>query len=312
MTVELSPPKGIDVSRVLDICHGLKGKVDAINVPDCQRSILKMSSLAMSKIIEDETGIETVWQLTCRDRNLIALQADLIGAYALGIRTVLALTGDPVQVGDHKDHAKQVFHLESTRMLELIHALNNGQDATGKDLMRGGTSFTTGAAINPLRINKPSQIKRLTQKLQRGVDFFQTQPVYSPEPVEEMLEIMANCCDEVGCEIPKSLIGIVPPASAKAARFMNQTVAGIDIPESFVEILERSKDPKAESIKFCADVVESIKPLADGFHFMPVAMESRVGELLDACFRPQLVVQSPKTHKSLPNLEATKRLSSVI
>lgn len=284
ITVELSPPKGIDVSRVLSITEGLKGKVDAINVPDCQRSILKMSSLAMSKLIEDNVGIETVWQLTCRDRNVIALQADLIGAYALGIKTVLALTGDPVQVGDHKDIAQQVFHVESTRLLELIGQLNDGKDATGKELVRGGTDFNVGAALNPLRISKSSQMRRLSQKLMRGVDFFQTQPVYSPEPIKEMNEVLAECCKDVGCEPPKTLIGIVPPASANAARFMNKTVAGIDIPESFIELLEKAKDPKLESIKFCADIVESLKPHADGFHFMPVAMESRVSELLDACF----------------------------
>jgi len=284
VTVELSPPKGVDVSRVIAIAAALKGKVDAINVPDCQRSILKMSSLAMSKLIEDQTGIETVWQLTCRDRNLLALQADLIGAYALGLKTVLALTGDPVQVGDHKDHAMQVFHLESTRMLELIHGLNEGRDATGKTLVRGGTGFTVGAALNPLKLGKPSQMRRLSQKLERGVDFFQTQPVYSLDPIMGMQDVLAACCAEVGCAPPKVMIGIVPPASANAARLMNQTVAGIDIPDSFIELLERSKDPIGESIRFCAEVVERLKPYADGFHFMPVAMESRAEELLDACF----------------------------
>ncbi len=284
ITVELSPPKGTDMAVLVERVASLKGKVDAINVPDCQRSILKMSSLATSKIIQDETGVECVWQLTCRDRNLIALQADLLGAWAMGIRTVLALTGDPVQVGDHKDYAQQVFHLESTRLLELIHTLNRGQNATGADLKKNGTDFTVGSALNPLRLSKVAQQNRLKAKLERGVHFFQTQPVYEPEPVEQMNEILQKACDEVGCPVPRVMIGIVPPSSAKAARFMNQTVAGINIPESFIDLLERSDDPRQESIAFCAEVVERLKPIATGFHFMPVAMESRVGDLLDRCF----------------------------
>lgn len=284
VSVELSPPKGTDISALLERVNILKNRVDAINIPDCQRSILKMSSLATSKLIQDATGVECVWQLTCRDRNLIALQADLLGAWAMGIRTVLALTGDPVQVGDHKDYAQQVFHLESTRLLELIHTLNRGENATGATLKKNGTGFTVGSALNPLRLSKAAQQNRLKAKLERGVDFFQTQPVYEPEPVEQLNEILQKACDDVGCSMPRVMIGIVPPSSAKAARFMNQTVAGINIPESFIDLLERSGDPKGESIAFCADVIEQLKPLATGFHLMPVGMESRVSDLLDRCF----------------------------
>ncbi len=284
ITVEFSPPKGTDISQLVQRVSAIKGKADAINIPDCQRSILKMSSLATSKIIQDQSGMETVWQLTCRDRNLLALQADILGAYALGLTNILALTGDPIQVGDHKEYAKQVFHLESTRLLELIHNLNAGRDATGKDLKKSGTKFTVGAALNPLKLSSTAQRNRLKAKLERGVDFFQTQPVYDEEPIEQMNDILADCCKELGCPIPKVLVGIVPPSSAKAARFMNAHVAGINIPESFIDILEKSKDPKQESILYCAEALQRLKPISPGFHFMPVAMETRVGELLDKCF----------------------------
>lgn len=284
VTVELSPPKGTDVTRLLENALALKGKVDAINVPDCQLSMLKMSSMATSKLIQDHTGIEAVWQLTCRDRNLIALQADLLGGYALGLRNVLALTGDPVQIGDQKEHARQVFHLESVRLLDLMKTMNNGKDACGQDLKGHGTDFTIGAAINPFKLGNRAQQLRLKQKVERELSFFQTQPVYHREPVEQTLELLKSIGDELGCKPPKLLLGIIPPRSAQAARRMNQEIVGVNIPESFIEILERSSQPLVESIRYCADVVRELQPMADGFHFMPVGMASKVGLLLDECF----------------------------
>lgn len=284
ITVELSPPRGTDVTRLLAQAEALKGKVDAINVPDCQLALLKMSSMAASKLIQDATGIETVWQLTCRDRNLIALQADLMGGYALGLRNVLALTGDPVQVGDQKDQAKQVFHLEAVRLLELLQRLNRGVDACDRELKAGGTDFVVGSALNPFKLSNRAQQLRLQQKLERGVTFFQTQPVYHTEPVERMMDVLRESAELVGCPPPRVLIGIIPPRSADAARRMNKDITGVNIPESFIEVLERSPQPALESIHYCGDVVEGLKPLADGFHFMPVGMASKIGLLLDACF----------------------------
>lgn len=284
VTVELSPPKGTDMTRLLERSISLKGKVDAINVPDCQLSILKMSSMVTSKLIQDASGIETVWQLTCRDRNLIALQADLLGGYAMGLRNVLALTGDPVQIGDQKEHAKQVFHLESVRLLDLILTLNNGRDACGQELTHQGTQFTVGAALNPFRLSNRAQQLRLRQKIERCVDFFQTQPVYHPEPVERMLELLLEAADQAGCPPPKLLLGIIPPRNADAARRMNREIVGVNIPDSFIELLERSSQPALDSIHFCAEVVQKLKPFADGFHFMPVGMASKIGLLLDECF----------------------------
>ncbi len=284
VTVELSPPKGTDVSRLIKRAMSLKGKVDAINIPDCQRSILKMSAMATAKIIQDVCGIDTVWQLTCRDRNLIALQADLMGAYALGIRTVLALTGDPVQVGDQKEVAKQVFHVDSVRLLDLIQQMNIGLDATGKELRQGGTGFCTGGALNPFRISNHAQQLRIRKKLENGLTFFQTQPVYDLETVIRMNEVVQGIAQEVGGPPPKIMLGIIPPRSAEAARFMNGSIVGINIPESLIAILERSENPALESIQFCADVVRELTPHSDGFHFMPVGMETKAAMLVDACF----------------------------
>lgn len=284
ITVELSPPKGTDISRIVQIAKQLKGRVDAINVPDCQRSVLKMSSMVASKIIQDEVGIETVWQLTCRDRNMIALQADLIGASAMGLKNILALTGDPVQVGDQREVAKQVFHLEAVRLLDLLNALNQGLDATGRALPRGGTEFTVGAALNPFRLSNHAQKMRLCQKLERQVSFFQTQPVYTVDVVERMTEILAEAAAQVGRPVPKLMIGLIPPRNADAARLMNQSVSGITIPPDFIDLLERSENPLQESFRYCAEVVSQLGGLCDGFHFMPVGMESQAAALLDHCF----------------------------
>lgn len=284
VTVELSPPRGTDVSRVIQHATALQGRVDAINVPDCQLSILKMSSLATAKLIQDASGIETIWQMTCRDRNLIALQADLMGGYALGLHNILALTGDPVQIGDQREQAKQVFHLDSVRLLHLLRALNHGRDACGVPLGKGGTQFVVGAALNPFKLNSRAQQLRLRHKMEQGVSFFQTQPAYQREPVERMCELLAEAAHDVGCPIPKVLIGIIPPRHAQAARRMNQEITGINIPTELIDLLERSEQPVLESIRYCAEVVHQLKPFGNGFHFMPIGMASKVGLLLDECF----------------------------
>jgi methylenetetrahydrofolate reductase (NADPH) len=284
VTVELSPPKGTDVSRLLAQAMPLKGRVDAINIPDCQLSMLKMSSMAAAKLVQDATGIEAVWQLTCRDRNLIALQADLLGGYALGLKNVLALTGDPVQIGDQKAHAKQVFHLEAVRLLDLLKALNSGQDACGQELKSQGTQFTVGAALNPFKLSNRAQQLRLHQKMERCISFFQTQPVYNRDAVEKMMALLHEISLQVGCPPPKVLLGIIPPRSADAARRMNQTIVGVNIPQEFIDLLERSSNPVLDSMRFCAEVVHELTPFCDGFHFMPVGMGSKTGLLLDECF----------------------------
>ncbi len=285
ITVEISPPKGTDVSLFLNHVRPLKEWVDAINVPDCQRSILKMSSLAASKIIQDELGVEAVWQLTGRDRNAIALQADLLGAWALGIQTVLALTGDPVQVGDQAEVAKQVSHLDSLRLLELIRSMNEGRDATGKEFKRGGTQFCTGSALNPHRMSREAQIHRLQYKLGLGLHFLQSQPIYDLQTLIDVNEVLQSLCDKLNCHVPKLLVGIIPPKSAEFARFMNQKILGISIPNSFIDLLERSDNPIRESIAFCADLVEELAPYAGGFHFMPVGMEKHAPTMLEACLK---------------------------
>jgi methylenetetrahydrofolate reductase (NADPH) len=288
ITVEFSPPRGVDVTRLLNLSRQLVGKVDAINIPDCQRAMLKMSSMAAARLVQDETGLETVWQITCRDRNLIALQSDLLGAYALGLRNVLVLTGDPVQVGDQKSVAQQVFHLDSVRFLDLVQTMNMGFDASAQVLKHGATQFTLGSAVNPFRVFNHAQRNRLRQKMERGVQFFQTQPVYDVDSAKRLMEVVQDVADEVRCAVPKVLLGIIPPRNANAARMMNKSIVGVQIPNLLIDLLDRCDNPAEESLRYCAEVIEALKPFADGFHIMPVGMESKVGGLLDQVFYPPL------------------------
>ena len=275
ITLELSPPKGVDTSRILARATALKGLVDAINVPDCQRALLRQSSLTTAVLIERQVGIETIWQLTCRDRNLIALQADLLGGYALGLKTVLALTGDPVQIGDQKTVAQQVFHLDAVRLLSLVSKLNAGMDATQTPFKEGGTAFITGSALNPLRLHNQAQKRRLCLKLEAGVDFFQTQPLYHREALEAGLSALADCVAQVGCASPKVLLGMVPPKSGDSARFLNKTVPGIAIPQGLIDRLDEAIDPADESLHYCANLLAGMASLVDGVHLMPVVLENR-------------------------------------
>lgn len=288
ITVEITPPKGSDMTTMIERVRPLVPYVDAINVPDSQRAMLKMSSMAASKILQDELGVDTVWQLTGRDRNVLALQADLMGGWALGLRNVLALTGDPIAIGDQSDVAKQVSHVEALRLLELIKNLNDTQDAAGNPLKLGGTNFCYGAALNPNRMTRTAQQHRLEYKIRLGVQYFQTQPVYDAEVVREAKQLVQELSASYENPTPKLMIGIIPPKSADFARFLNAKLPGVHIPENIVELLEKSNDPVKESMAYCADLVQAFWEHADGFHFMPVSMEKRAPELLEMCLKHKL------------------------
>ena len=277
ITAELSPPRGSDVSTLLSRAEALKPLVDAINIPDCQRAMLKLSSMVASIMIQQQVGVETVWQLTCRDRNLIALQSDLLGGWAMGLCNLLALTGDPVQVGDQAPMANQVFHLEAIRLLDLLQRLNSSLDAQQAPLKAGGTSFCVGSALNLARLHGAAQQQRLRQKLERGVNFFQTQPVYDQDTLLKGLEVVSNAAIAVGVTPPPVLLGLVPPKSAEAARRFNQTVPGIHIPADWIEALEQTQDPKTSmriSFERCGEWMQQAAPLVQGLHLMPVGIEA--------------------------------------
>jgi methylenetetrahydrofolate reductase (NADPH) len=273
ITAEVAPPKGGDPSQMLKMAQTLKGRVHAVNITDGSRAVLRMSSLAASVILLQH-GIEPVWQLACRDRNRLALQADLMGAHALGIRNILALTGDPVQAGDHPD-AKSVFDLESVRLLQLITKLNHGFDFNDKPLTDGVTDLFAGAAVDPQLKSWSGLQRRFERKLEAGAQFFQSQLISDFERLEKFMDQIAAGTDK------PILAGIFLLKSAKNATFINKYVPGVNIPQAIIDRLAAADDPLEEGMKIAAEQVQLARQLCQGVHLMAVKREDLIPKILD-------------------------------
>ncbi|WP_320666524.1 methylenetetrahydrofolate reductase [Prochlorococcus sp. MIT 1307] len=273
ITAEIMPPRGADPSRAIQKAQKLAKHVHALNVTDGSRAVMRMSSLALCKLLLD-IGLDPVLQIACRDRNRIALQADLLGANALGIKNVLCLTGDPVRVGDQPD-TKQVSEFNSIGLLKQVTSLNKGEDPVSGELADGPTSLFPGAAADPNCPSFNSLRRRLEQKRDAGARFLQTQMVMDPKVLE-------NFCNEVAnpLELPV-LAGVFLLKSAKNALFINRVVPGACIPNSIVNRLEQSTDPANEGIAIAAEQVQRFLGLAKGVHVMAIKAEERVAEILE-------------------------------
>ena len=273
ITAEVAPPKGGNPEQMIQMAATLKGRVHAVNITDGSRAVLRMSSFAASVILQQQ-GIEPICQMACRDRNRIGLQSDLMGAHALGIRNILALTGDPVKAGDHPD-AKSVFDLESVRLLQLIGKLNGGFDSNDKALTDGATDLFVGAAVDPQCRSWSGLQKRFERKLAAGAQFFQSQMVTDFELFEKfMTQIAADCNKPI-------LAGIFLLKSAKNARFINKCVPGVQIPEHIIDRLEQAKNPLEEGMKIAAEQVKTAQELCQGVHMMAVKREDLIVPILD-------------------------------
>ena len=270
VTSEVVPPKGTDMSEVLKAVEHVRGVVDAINVTDGSGAIMRASSLAVSKAILD-AGVDPIFQITCRDRNRLALQADLLGAHILGIRNVLALTGDDPKAGDHPD-AKPVFDLTSAQLMQAARGMAEGKDLAGKEL-KGAAQFCIGAAADPGAKDLDVEFKKFEAKIAGGAAFFQTQAVFEPEPVRRFMARAKAYGKPV-------LVGCLVLKSAKMARYMNEHVWGIHVPDDQIARLEGVKDPRAESVAMMAELLNSIKDVADGFHFYPLGWDDLVPQAL--------------------------------
>jgi methylenetetrahydrofolate reductase (NADPH) len=273
VTAEVMPPKGGDVSHMVDMAMRLQGRVHAMNVTDGSRAVLRMSSLAASAVLVQH-GLEPIYQIACRDRNVIALQADLMGAQALGIRNVLALTGDPVKAGDHPT-AKSVFDLESVRLLQLIGKLNQGFDLNDKPLKDGATELFLGAAVDPQCPSWSGLQRRFERKLAAGAQFFQSQLISDFDRLEKFMNQIA-----VGCNKPV-LAGIFLLKSAKNAQFINRNVPGVQIPQHIIDRLSQATNPLDEGITIAAEQVKTAQQLCQGVHMMAVRREDLIPEILD-------------------------------
>jgi methylenetetrahydrofolate reductase (NADPH) len=273
ITAEVTPPKGGNPEHMVRMAATLKGRVHAVNITDGSRAVLRMCSLAASVILL-QNGIEPICQLACRDRNRIGLQADLMGAHALGIYNILALTGDPVKAGDHPD-AKGVFDLEAVRLLQLIQKLNHGVDCNEKPLTDGALDLFPGAAVDPQCASWSGLQSRFERKLAAGAQFFQSQLITDFERLEKFMDTIA-----AGCNKP-ILAGIFLLKSAKNAQFINRCVPGVNIPDHIIDRLAQAKDPLEEGMKIAAEQVQIARQLCQGVHMMAVKREDLIVPILD-------------------------------
>jgi len=273
VTSEVGPPKGIETAQILEEVELIRDRIDAINVTDLQSSVMRLGSLAVSRILK-EKGFEPIYQLTCRDRNRLALQSDLLSAAALGIKNILILTGDHTTAGDHPE-AKPVFDLDSVQLLQAASKLQSGFDIKGNKLTGGPPKFCLGAAVNPGADPLEPQIIKMEKKISAGAEFFQTQAVYDIDLFEKFLNKTKHLKAKVLC-------GIVLLKSAGMAKYMNENVAGVLVPDSLIKEMDEAKDKAKKSVEIASRLIKKLKPMCDGVHIMPIGWGKLVPEVLDA------------------------------
>lgn len=272
ITAEICPPKGTDTSDFIKKARLLKDKIAAANVTDNQRAVMRLSSLACAVLLIRE-GIDPVFQMTCRDRNRIAMQSDIMGAWALGIKNILALSGDHVSFGDHRD-AKAVFDLDSVQLIQVIKKLNNGTNMKDTPL-KGGTGFFMGAVVAPEAEPWEPEMIKFEKKIEAGARFFQTQAIYDMEKFHKFYEYAKK--NDV-----KILGGILLLKSAKMAHFLNDNVPGVTVPKHFIDELEKSKDQLEKGIEIAARQIRDLKGFCDGAHIMAIGQEESVIKIIGA------------------------------
>lgn len=274
VTSEVGPPKGVNLDTLIHESEEIKDKVAAINVTDNQSSVMRFGSLATCKLLIDK-GIEPVYQVVARDRNRIALQSDLLSAYGLGVRNILCLTGDHPTMGDHPG-AKPVYDLDSVQLLEAAKGLTEGKDMVGNDL-EGKPEFFLGAVVTPCADPVEPQIIKLEKKVQAGAQFIQTQAVYDAGTFARFMEKIKHI------KVP-ILAGIVLLKSAGMAKFMNENVAGVSVPQNLIDEMKAAKkeDRPKKSVEIAARLIKELKPLCAGIHLMPLGWDKHVPAILDA------------------------------
>ena len=269
VTMEVDPPRGADPWPVFTAIHDLADRLTAVNIADSPTAKLRMSPIALASLVQDRLRLETIFHLTCRDRNLLGLQAELLGAHALGVRNILTLTGDDPKLGDHPE-ASGVFDVESKGLAQMAASLNRGQDYHGRDL-DNATDFFIGAVANPGMEDLSKEVSRVREKIAHGVQFFQTQPVYSLEQVERFAAA-ANTA------VP-FIYGIMPVKSVKQAHYLNEHVPGVQVPDEMVAILE--KNGAAGGMEYLCNLVQQLKPHVAGIHIFPMRQYHLAEQLIE-------------------------------
>ncbi len=273
ITSEIGPPKGTNIAPHIEEAEYLRGKVDAFNVTDMQSSVMRLGSLATCRLLF-EKGLEPVFQLTCRDRNRLALQSDLLSAAVLGIKNVLVLTGDHTVLGDHLQ-AKPVFDLDSVSLLKVATGLMEGKDMVGNEL-DGTPDFFLGAVVSPGYDPQELQLIKMEKKIESGAKFFQTQAVYDLAAFETFMKAASR----FGIPV---LGGIVLLKSAGMAKFMNENVAGVNVPDKYIKMMAAAdkKERAKVSIGIAAELINGMKNLCQGIHIMPLGWEKYVPAVLE-------------------------------
>lgn len=276
VTCEAAPPKGTNLDQMKHHIELLKDRVDGINITDHQSSVMRFPSLGGALLVK-EMGGEPILQMTCRDRNRLALQADLLFASYKGIHNVLCLTGDSIIFGDHKT-AKGVFDMDSSQLVKAIRTLETGKDLGGNDL-NGGVSFCAGAIVTPEANPLEPQLIKFEKKIEAGAEFIQTQAVYDLDNFAKFMEYAHQFSVKI-------LAGIILLTSAPMARFMNKNVAGVTVPQDLID--EMAAAPKGGAIKkgieIAGRMISRIKKekLCDGVHIMAIGKEELVPDIMAA------------------------------
>lgn len=276
ITTEFLTVRGINIEMVIENAKILKKLTNGVNVGDLQRSQLYLSSLATCHILKD-LGLDPIMQITCRDKNRLALQSELLSAHVLGIRNILVLTGDHPAIGD-QPQTKPVFDLDSVQLLWVIKKLESGYDMAG-NLLNGKPDFFKGAVINPNADTDASielQLIKMVKKIEQGAQFFQTQPVFNINLFEKFIERVSK----LSIKIP-IIAGIMLIKSENMAAYINKFIPGIKIPEAIIEKMAKSKDKISKSIEIATDIVKKIKPLCSGIHIGAQGWENHLEKFIN-------------------------------
>lgn len=270
ITAEVGPPKGTDTTVFIEKARLLSSVVNAVNVTDNQGAVMRMSSLASSALLASD-GIDVVFQLTCRDRNRLAIQSDILGANALGIKNILAITGDYITMGDHPQ-GKAVFDIDSTHLLQIVNNLNTGIDMMGNSLS-GAADLFPGAVVTPSSVPLEPQLMRFEKKIGAGAKYFQSQAIFEPEGLKRVVSI----AEKHGVKV---LAGIILLKSARMARFLNTNIPGVTVPEYIIETLEKASDPLKRGMEIAARQIEEFGPFCHGIHLMALGAEEKTIDIL--------------------------------
>jgi methylenetetrahydrofolate reductase (NADPH) len=283
ITSEVGPMKGCvrngTTPAFLEEARLVAKHVHAVNVTDNQSAVMKLGSLAASVFLQRE-GIEPIFQITCRDRNRIALQSDLLSACSLGIENVLCLTGDHIKLGDHRS-AKAVFDIDSVQLLAIAKSLNKGYDMVGNALTEP-TNLALGAVVNPTFEPLDLQLIKMEKKVKVGAEFFQTQAVYDPR----QFEAFVKQAGQFGVPIQ---YGIVIIKSPEMGRFMNENVSGVNVPQAMIdEIGSVPKERRKEkAVEMTVRLINEIAPMVQGAHIMPLGWSDIVPDIIEGVTIPK-------------------------